>query len=117
MASDASAETDLLLIDISTLAPAPTAIKIRTVQLKMAGNFTLDFEFDATTDTNFLTAENQAVDETKEFSWDFRDFPGNGWHVTPTNKAAAGFTGDFLEHPDRIHCCSSLSLRLNRTLT
>ena len=96
LASDGTALSDLLLLDISTLAPAPAAIKFRTVQLKMQGNFTLDFEIDATTDTNFLTAEVQTVDETKSFFWDFRDFPGNAWHVTTTNKAAAGFTGDLL---------------------
>ena len=97
LSSDGTALSDLNLIDISAdLVSAPDAIKIRTVQLKMYGNFILTLEFDATTDIAFLTAETQTADVSQEFNWDFRDFPNGGWQLTAGNKAAAGFTGDLL---------------------
>ena len=97
LSSDGTALSDLLLLDLSAdLAPAPAAIKIRTVQCTLYGNFILTLEFDATTDTAFSTIENQTADVSYEFVRDFTDFPGGGWHVTTANKAAAGFTGDIL---------------------
>ena len=96
LSSDGTAFTDTVLIDISTLDPAPTSIKIRTIQCTMYGNFILTLEHDATTDTAFLTIENQTADVSYEFVRDFTDFPGGGWHVTQTNKDAAGYTGDLL---------------------
>ena len=100
LSSDGTAISDTNLIDISTLAPAPTSIKIRTVDLKMYGNFILTFEIDATTDTTFEIFESQnATDvgtESIEFHRDYRDMPNKGWIETVANKAAAGFTGDLL---------------------
>lgn len=96
LSSDGTAISDTVLIDISTLSPAPTAIKILSIQLTLYGNFALTFEFDATTDTAFVVAENQTADVSYEFVRDFTGFPGGGWHVTAANKAAAGFTGDLL---------------------
>ena len=97
LSSDGTALSDLNLIDLSAdLDPAPAAIKIRTIQCTMYGNFILTLEIDATTDIAFITIENQTADVSYEFVRDFTDFPNGGWGVGTTNKAAAGFTGDLV---------------------
>lgn len=97
LSSDSTALSDLNLIDLSAdLDVAPSAIKIRTIQCTLYGNFILTLEFDATTDIAFTTIENQTADVSYEYVRDFTDFPGGGWQLTAANKAAAGFTGDLL---------------------
>lgn len=97
LSSDGTALSDLNLIDLSSdLSPAPTAIKILSIQCTMYGNFILTLEFDATTDIAFTTIENQTADVSYEYVRDFTGFPNGGWTLTTANKAAAGFTGDLL---------------------
>jgi hypothetical protein len=93
LTSDATALSDLLILDISTLAPAPSAVKIRSVQWTIHGNFILTAEIDATTDQAFLRLENQTADTTIEGRRDFTDTANGGWSPDAT---AAGFTGDIL---------------------
>ncbi len=90
---DGTEETNLQLVDISGLAPAPNSIKIRTIQCTMYGNFTLFLEFDATTDEEIVRIEGQSADVSFEFVRDFTDFPGSAWHSDHT---ATGYTGDLL---------------------
>ena len=91
LTGDGTEETNLQLVDISSLAPAPAAVKIRTIQATLYGNFTIFLEFDATTDEEFARIEGQTADVSFEYVRDFTDFPGGGWH---SDKDAAGYTGD-----------------------
>lgn len=93
LSSDSTALSDLNVLDISTLAPAPTAVKIRHVQMSIQGNFILTGEVDATTDQPFLRVEGQTADATTSYVADFTDGPNKGWNP---DKTAAGFVGDIL---------------------
>ena len=88
---DGTERTNLSLVDISALSPAPEAIKIRTIQCTLYGNFIMFLEFDATTDEEFARIEGQGADVSFEFVRDFTDFPGGGWH---SDDGATGYTGD-----------------------
>lgn len=96
ISSDGTAITDQVLVDISTLSPAPDAIRVTSLQASLYGNFILILEFDATSDIGFITLENQTADVSLEIRRDFTRFPNGGWQLTAANKAAAGFTGDLL---------------------
>lgn len=93
LSSDSTAISDTVLVDISALAPAPTSVKIRSIQWTLHGNIILTLEFDATADEAWCRLENQTADTTIEGRRDFTDAPNGGW---VPNTAAAGFTGDIL---------------------
>lgn len=93
LSSDSTALSALNVLDISTLSPAPTAIKIRHIQLSIQGNFILTGEIDAATDQPFLRAEGQTADVTSQYIVDFTDGPNGGWCP---DKTAATFVGDIL---------------------
>jgi len=88
-----TAISGLNLLDISTLSPAPDAIKILRWEATLTGNFILSLAFDADTDQPFARLEGQAVDESFYDQRDFTDGPNGGWCPTHT---AAGFVGDIL---------------------
>lgn len=94
LSSDATALSDLQLIDISGLAPAPNSIKIRTIQCTLYGNFILTLEFDANTDEKIAVIENQTADVSFKYVVDYTDGPNKGW--VSTDVAATGWTGDLL---------------------
>lgn len=94
LSSDGTALSDLQLIDISALSPAPASIKIRTIQCTLYGNFILTLEFDATTDETIAVIENQTADVSFKYVVDYTDAPNKGW--VSTDVAAAGWTGDLL---------------------
>jgi hypothetical protein len=109
LSSDGTALSDLLLLDISTLTPAPTAVKIRTISITMWGNFILTFEWDATTDTTIEIFETQTADVSQTFISDYTDFPG-GMRVVLADKTAAGFTGDVLATSSGLAASDGFSL-------
>lgn len=84
IASDGASgdETDTVLVDVSTLAGAPSAVSVLKVTGNFAG-FTGVLEWDATADVPFL-----AVPDSSEFEFDGCEFAGI------TNNAGAGVTGD-----------------------
>lgn len=83
--------SDQSVIDISTLAPAPNSIKIRSIDCILNGDIGATFEFDATTDQDIDNFIGQ-TDVTYQFLRDYTDGPNAG--ILPSNTAAAGFTGD-----------------------
>ena len=94
LASDGTALSNLSILDLSAdLNPAPAAIKIRTIQCSLYGNWILIGEFDATTDEEFMRLETQTADVSQEFVRDFTDMPNGGW---VPDHGATGFTGDIL---------------------
>lgn len=94
LASDGTELSVLSLLDISAdLDSDVTAIKIRTIQCTLYGNFILIGLFDATTDEEFIRIEGQSADVSFEYVRDFTDSAGGGWH---SDKGAAGYTGDLL---------------------
>ena len=94
LSSDSTALSALSILDLSAdLSAAPSAIKIRTIQLTLYGNFILTGLIDATTDETVFVAEGQAADVSYELVRDFTDFPGGAWHP---DDSATGFTGDLL---------------------
>lgn len=94
LSSDGTALADLNILDISAdLAPAPGAVKIRSIQANLFGNFILTLEVDATTDEAVTVIENQTADVSYAYVADFTDGPNHGWCP---DKTAAGFVGDLL---------------------
>jgi hypothetical protein len=94
LSSDSTALTAFSILDLSAdLAPAPAAVKIRTIQLTMYGNFILTLLINADSNETMFVAEGQTVDASFEMVRDFTDFPGGAWHA---DDGAAGFLGDLL---------------------
>ena len=88
----ADQHTDAVVLDISTLSPAPNSVKIRSFDVIVNGDVDIAFEFDATTDELIDRFVGQS-DQTNLFDRDYTDGPSNGFVPTTT---AAGFTGDIL---------------------
>lgn len=89
-ADGATALSDTALVTLTSLAPVPTAVKIRSMQCTLYGAFILMLEMDATTDQPFYLLEGQTADVSFSDYTDFTDFPGAGWIGSET---AAGWTG------------------------
>ena len=94
VSSDGTDLTNESLVDISTLAPAPASIKLRSIDIIHYGNFISFFEFDATTDQEIDRFETQAADVSQQFVRDYTDMVDAG--IRPDDKTAAAFTGDLL---------------------
>ena len=90
--SNGDQQADAKLVDISTLAPAPTSVKIRTIDIFINGNLQVDFEYDATTDELIDRFIGQS-DITVPFFRDYSEGPNNGY---VPDKTATGFGGDIL---------------------
>ena len=86
LASDgASGElTDQVIVDVSTLTPAPTSVSVRRVYGHCTG-FTSTLEFDATTDVAFLN-----LPSGEGFDVNFERFGGL------KDNSGAGSTGDIV---------------------
>ena len=84
--------TDSVLVDVSALAPAPTAVKVRSFDSIINGDLQVDFEFDATTDELIDRFAGQ-IDATEQILRDYTDGPNSGY--TPA-QSGAGFAGDIL---------------------
>lgn len=84
--------TDEIVVDISTLAPAPSSVKIIGAYASLNGDITATLEFDATTDQLIYTWRNQS-DSALRDSVDFREGPSGG---RSPSASAAGFVGDIL---------------------
>jgi hypothetical protein len=90
--TDGTQLTDTQLVDLDgDLAPAPTSIKIRSVDIIINGNVKVTLEFDATTDQLIDRFEGQS-DVSHPFIRDYTDGPNGGF--IPSNTGATGFTGD-----------------------
>lgn len=90
--TDGSQLTDSVMVDISTLSPAPNSVKIRRFDVLINGDVSVSFEFDATTDELIDRFIGQS-DVTNYYDRNYDDGPNNGFVPTTT---AAGFTGDLL---------------------
>lgn len=84
--------TDAVVVDISTLSPAPDAIKIRSIDLIINGDVQVDLEIDATTDELVERIIGQ-TDVSYQFLRDYTDGPNEAY---APDKTATGFTGDLL---------------------
>ena len=89
---DQFADQNLIDLDVD-LAPVPTTVKIRTIDIIINGNVRVDLEFDATTDQLIDSFEGQ-TDVTHPLIRDYTDCPNVG--LVPNDSTAAGFTGDIL---------------------
>lgn len=89
--ADVTNYSDQSVVDISTLAPAPASIKIRSIDIILNGDIGATLEFDATTDQDIDNFTGQS-DVTYQLLRDYTDGPNAG--ITPADTAAAGFTGD-----------------------
>lgn len=94
LTSDGTALSDLSVLDLSVDLDADVgSIKVRSIDCLLNGNWTLIFEFDATTDQEIERIEGQS-DVTIQFLRDYTDAPGGGKRAD--SKTAAGFTGDLI---------------------
>lgn len=83
---------DTIIVDISTLAPAPASVSVLAVKATLNGDIEATLEFDATTDQLIYVFEGQTDSSLIDIT-DFRDGPNEG--RTP-DTTAAGFIGDIL---------------------
>lgn len=90
--TDGTQLTDSVVVDISTLSPAPNSVKIRRFDVLINGDADVAFEFDATTDELIDRFVGQS-DVTNYNDRKYDDGPSNGFTPTTT---AAGFTGDIV---------------------
>src|SRR3990172_6111427 len=81
--TDGSQLTDSVVVDISTLEPAPNSVKIRSFDVIVNGDVDVAFEFDATTDALIDRFVGQS-DLTNLFDRDYTDGPSNGFVPTTT---------------------------------
>lgn len=84
--------TDSVLVDISTLGPAPASVKIQRVQAEINGDYLVTLEYDATTDQVVETWSGQS-DVSNPIVRDYTQGPNKG--IAPSS-GAAGFVGDIL---------------------
>ena len=90
-------QTDLVLVDISTLGgvgvnTAPNSVKIQRLQAVVNGAFQATLEYDATTD-QVIDAFSGQTSISNPYIVDYTGGPNRG--VAP-NAAAGGFVGDIL---------------------
>jgi Na+-translocating ferredoxin:NAD+ oxidoreductase RnfG subunit len=90
--TDGTQLSDSVVVDISTLSPAPDAVKIRRFDVLINGDVSVSFEFDASTDALIDRFVGQS-DITNYYERCYDDGPSNGFVPTTT---ASGFTGDIL---------------------
>lgn len=82
--------TDSVLVDISTLAPAPKSVKVQRIQGHINGDLTATLEFQADTDQMIQQWSGQ-TDASHPIVEDYTLGPNKG--IAP-NPGAAGFVGD-----------------------
>jgi hypothetical protein len=90
--ADGTQLTDSVVVDVSALAPAVTAVKVRSIDLALNGDLQVDLEFDATTD-ELLDRFIGQTDVTYQILRDYTDGP-NAAYVP--DQSATGFAGDVL---------------------
>lgn len=84
--------SDGVVVDISALDPAPTAVKVIGIYATLNGDITATLEFDADTDQLIYEFQNQSDAALRE-AIDFREGPSGG---RVPDRSAAGFVGDIL---------------------
>ena len=89
---ESTEHTDKVIVDVSALSPAPTAVKVRSFDLILNGNLQVDLEFDATTDELIDRFIGQ-TDVTYQILRDYTDGPNVGYIP---DQSAAGFAGDIM---------------------
>jgi len=90
--ADGTQHADRVVVDVSALSPAPTAVKVRSIDMVLNGDLQVDLEFDATTDEVIDRFIGQ-TDVTYQFLRDYTDGPNVGYIP---DQSAAGFAGDIM---------------------
>jgi hypothetical protein len=84
--------TNSVIVDISTLAPAPTVVKVLAIKATLNGDIEAKVEFDATTHVLIYTFEGQSDSSMV----DVADFTLGASEGRTISSAAVGFVGDII---------------------